>query len=61
MSNPQYIAIDDFVGDDLWQDVADLVVGRVPVDQFDAMVAVGYIDQDGLIIADVGEVAELDE
>ena len=61
MSNPQYIAIDDFVGDDLWQDVAELVVGRVPVDQFDAMVAVGYIDQDGLIIADVGEVAELDE
>lgn len=58
MSQKQYIAIED--APELWAGLEDLIIGYVPVEQFDQMVDVGYIDLDGLVIADIGECFEVE-
>ncbi len=49
----RYIAIDDVHGDELWADVADLVVRRVSLSEFDQLVEVGYLDLDGRILLEL--------
>lgn len=54
---PVYIEIND--GSELWDDVRQQVIDSVPVEEFDRLVEIGYIDLDGMVIADI-DINDLD-
>ena len=48
----RYIGIDDREGRQVWADVASSVVQWVSVAEHDELIAIGYIDLDGLILVE---------